>query len=327
MIITKTPYRISFFGGGSDYPEWYKKRKGSVISATIDKHIYITCRYLPPFFPHKYRVVWSKIEIEKNKNNIKHPAVKGLLKYLKINNSLEIHYDGDLPAKSGMGSSSVFVVGLLKALCGLENKSLSSMQLAKKSINFEQNFLKHVVGAQDQTASSIGGFNKIVFLKKNISVKRIGNKKNLRKLNDNILLVYTGLQRTAHVIASQYVNKLGSTKQKNIEKILEQVSEGEKILKSNNIDDFGRLLNEAWMEKKSLSNSVSNHKIDQIYDLAMDNGAYGGKLLGAGGGGFFIFYMKKNDQKRFLKKSKKLIHVPFKFTSEGSKIIYKDLER
>ena len=165
MIITKTPYRISFFGGGSDYPLWYKKHGGSVLSTTIDKHIYITCRYLPDFFKHKYRIVWSKIEMVKNVNQIQHPAVKKMLKYLKINKGLEIHYDGDLPARSGMGSSSCFVVGLMKALYKIKNTEISNIDLTKRSIYFEQNIMNEIVGSQDQVVATYGGFNKIILMK------------------------------------------------------------------------------------------------------------------------------------------------------------------
>ena len=165
MIITKTPYRISFFGGGSDYPEWYKKYGGMVLSTTIDKYIYISCRYLPKFFKHKYRIVWSKIENVTDINQIQHRAVKKLLEHLKVKQGLEIHYDGDLPARSGMGSSSCFAVGLSKALYKIKGQELSKQQLAKKTIEFEQKIMREVVGSQDQTIASYGGFNKIIFNK------------------------------------------------------------------------------------------------------------------------------------------------------------------
>ena len=252
MIITKTPYRISFFGGGSDYPQWYKKNGGSVLSTTIDKHIYITCRYLPDFFKHKYRIVWSKIEMVKNVNQIQHPAVKKMLKYLKINKGLEIHYDGDLPARSGMGSSSCFVVGLMKALYKIKNTEISNIDLTKRSIYFEQNIMNEIVGSQDQAVATYGGFNKIIFNKNgSINIKKIKFTKNLKLLNRNLVLIYTGINRTAHYIAQKYVGKLTSTKKNYINKIVSYVDQGEKILNSGNIDDFGRLLNEAWQEKKS----------------------------------------------------------------------------
>ena len=326
MIITKTPYRISFFGGGSDYPSWYRKNGGAVLSTTIDKHIYITCRLSPKYFKQKYRIVWRKIENVKNINNINHKAVKYLLKYLKIKQGLEIHYYGDLPARSGMGSSSSFTVGLMQALCKIKNLNLTKSKLAKNCIHFEQNLMKEVVGSQDQTSASFGGFNKIIFNKNNsINVKRISSNKNLKKLNDNLLLIYTGINRTAHKIANKYVNKLTNEKKDHINRILEYVNQGEKILNSGDIDNFGSLLHNAWMEKKALSNLISNSKINSIYDQAMNCGALGGKLLGAGGGGFLLMYMKKGEREKFLKKNKKLIYIPFNFTSTGSQIIFDKL--
>ncbi len=327
MIITKTPYRISFFGGGSDYPNWFNKFTGQVLSTTINKHIYITCRFLPKFFKHNYRIVWSKIENVKNLNEIQHESVKGLLKFYKINQGVEIHYDGDLPARSGMGSSSCFSVGLIKAINTLNGKKISNMELAKKAIFFEQEIMKETVGSQDQVSASIGGFNKIIFNKKNIKIKKIQNIKNIKKLERNLLLIYTGINRTADKIASAYASKLSSTKKNYITKICEHVSEGEKLLNSGKVNEFGQLLNDAWYLKKKLSKSITNSKIDQLYSLALRNGALGGKLLGAGGGGFLLLYMHPKFRKRFLKNNKKLINVPFNFTNEGAQVIFKDLKR
>ncbi len=322
MIISKTPYRISFFGGGSDYPNWYKKFDGSVLSTTIDKHIYITCRDLPNFFDHKYRITWSKLETVKKINQIQHKAVKHLLSHLKINKGLEIHYDGDLPARSGMGSSSCFVVGLSKILFKYLNINKSKEKLANFTINFEQKILKEVVGSQDQTATTYGGFNRINFNKKKITVKKIKNKKNLEKLNKNLVLIYSKIQRNASEVAKKYVNTLTKEKKENINKLIRHVDIGEKILNNGEIDDFGKLLDEAWIYKKEIDRNISNKKIDDIYHEAKKCGALGGKLLGAGGGGFLLFYMKSNQKKYFLKRNKNIVNVPFKFTNEGSKIIF-----
>jgi len=328
MIITKTPYRISFFGGGSDYPEWFNKYNGQVLSATINKHIYITCRFLPNFFKHKYRIVWSKIENVKKINQIQHEAVKNLLKYNKINRGVEIHYDGDLPARSGMGSSSCFTVGLMKAISELYKKNLSSVQLAKGAIHFEQKIMNEVVGSQDQIAASVGGFNKIIFKKNNkFLIKKISKKNNIKKLEKNLVLIYTGINRTAHKIASSYVTKLTNSKKKYIMNIYQHVLEGEKLLNSGKIDEFGKLLHHAWNEKKKLSKSISNNKIDELYNYAIKNGALGGKLLGAGGGGFLLMYMKNEHRKNFFKNNRKLINVSFNFTSEGSQVIFRNLKR
>ena len=326
MIITKTPYRISFFGGGSDYPSWYKKYGGSVLSTTIDKYIYISCRFLPKFFKHKYRIVWSKIENVKDVREIEHRAVKKLLQHLKINQGLEIHYDGDLPARSGMGSSSCFAAGLTKALYKIKNIELSKHELAKKTIHFEQKVMKEVVGSQDQTIASYGGFNKIIFHKNGtIKAKKIPPKKNIKKLNKNLILIYTGIHRTAHKIANTYVKKLTKSKKIHIEKIMRYVNEGEKILDSGNVDDFGRLLNISWLEKKSLSKLITNRKIDELYEEAIKYGVLGGKLLGAGGGGFLLMYMNKENAKKFFKRHKRIINVLFNFTDEGSQIIFNNL--
>ena len=326
MIITKTPYRISFFGGGSDYPEWYNKNGGMVLSTTIDKYIYISCRFLPKFFNHKYRIVWSKIENVKDVSQIKHNAVKKLLQHLKIKEGLEIHYDGDLPARSGMGSSSCFAVGLTKALYKIKNQDLTKKILAKKTIEFEQKIMKEVVGSQDQTIASYGGFNKIIFNKNNnIQVKKLSSNKNIKELNKNLVLIYTGISRTAHKIANTYVKKLTKSKKKHIEKIMSYVTDDMEILRSGDVDDFGRLLNISWKEKKKLSKFITNNKIDQLYNEAINYGALGGKLLGAGGGGFLLLYMRRKNAEKFLKKYNKIINIPFNFTNEGSQIILNNI--
>jgi D-glycero-alpha-D-manno-heptose-7-phosphate kinase len=326
MIISKTPYRISFFGGGTDYPAWYLKNGGSVISTTIDKYIYISCRNLPPFFNHKHRILWSLNEKVKKISEIKHKPTREMMKMFKVKDGLEIHYDGDLPARSGMGSSSVFVVGLMNALSNYFGKTLNEKELAKKSINFEQQNLKEIVGSQDQIAAAYGGFNKIIFnTNEDFKIKRFSHKsKSIKKLNKNLVLLYTGLERTAHEIAKSFVHKLKSSKKYHIKEIAKFVDEGEKLLKQENCDDFGRLLHESWIEKKSLSPLITNSSIDLIYNKALDRGALGGKLLGAGGGGFLLFYVPFHRQKNFIRYFKNLINIPFNFSSEKSQIIFKN---
>ena len=320
MIISKTPYRISFFGGGSDYPSWYLKNGGMVLSTTINKFVYISCRNLPPFFSHKYRIVWSKLETVKKINQINHRPIRKMLDYYNIKNGVEIHYDGDLPARSGMGSSSVFVVGLVNLLNNLLGKKLTRKKLAEKSIFFEQEILNENVGSQDQVAVSYGGFNKIIFKKNNFKVNKI-NQKNLKKLNENLLLVYTGIKRTAHYIAKTFIHKLNQEKKDEVKKIISFVDDAENILKSNEIDDFGELLNESWHCKKRLSNKITNSKIDELYRRSLNHGAIGGKLLGAGGGGFMLLYVKKNKKKQLMKKLKNIIEIPFKFSNHGCETI------
>ena len=328
MIISKTPYRISFFGGGSDYPSWYNKYSGSVLSTSIDKHIYITCRFLPKFFDHKYRIVWSKIENVQNIKDIKHPIVKNLLNHLKIKDGLEIHYDGDLPASSGMGSSSAFTVGLINGLYNLLNKKITNYEIAKKAINFEQQVMKETVGSQDQLATAVGGFNKIIFNKNNrFKIIPKKNDNNINRLGNNLLLIYTGKKRIAQNVAKKYSGKLTTINKEYIDTMVQHVAEGEKIIKGNNIDDFGKLLHSAWLTKKKLSTHISSPKIDDMYDYVIQQGALGGKLLGAGGGGFFLFYMRNELKESFLKKNKKLVNVPFKFSNRGTEILFKDLKR
>jgi len=323
MIITKTPYRISFFGGGSDYPEWFNKYYGEVISSTINKYLYISCRELPHFFKHKFRIVYSKIENVKTINEIKHNGVKQLLNYLKVKNGLEIHYDGDLPSRSGMGSSSCFIVGLLNALTTNHNMRLDRKKLANMSIEIERNIMRENVGLQDQIAASYGGFNRIRFEKNNYIVNKIICKKSFRDdLNKNLFLLYTGKSRTAEKITRSYTNKLSQNKKKNVKKILDFVDQAKKIIKQNNPDDFGYLLNETWHQKRELSKLVSNNKIDYLYEKGISNGALGGKLLGAGGGGFLLFYVNSNKKKKFLKFFNNNVIVPIQLSNVGSEIIF-----
>ena len=325
MIISKTPHRISFFGGGSDYPTWYKKNGGKVLSTTIDKFVYLSFRELPPYFDHKYRIVWSKVENEKNIKKIKHNVVRKILPYMNISKGIELHYQADLPARSGMGSSSSFVVGLLNIISKYQNLNYSKEKLAKKSIYFEKEILKEYIGIQDQISASVGGFNKIN-IKKNgsFNIKKIKIKKDIGKFNQNLVLVFTGINRTASEIAGKYVSKLNTVKEREMTEIMSQVEEGEELLSNGNYNEFGKLLNESWKYKKSLSNIISNKKIDELYDHFIYNGALGGKLLGAGGGGFMIFYLPYSKQKKFFEKNRNIKNVPFNFTNQGSKIIFTD---
>jgi D-glycero-alpha-D-manno-heptose-7-phosphate kinase len=330
MIISKTPYRISFFGGGSDYPSWYRKHGGQVLSATIDKYLYISCRLLPPFFNHRFRIVYSKIEQTKKIEQIKHRVIKEALKFFEKKNflkkiGLEIHYDGDLPSKSGMGSSSSFVVGFLNVLNSFFLKDINKRTLAQESIFLEQNVLKETVGSQDQVAASYGGFNLITFEKKNIFKVQpvITNQNILNNFSNNLVLVFTGINRLANDITINYVKNLVNKNKKDIFEVISHTKIALKLIKGNNYLDFGRLLNDTWRIKKSVSKFISNQKIDYIYDFALQNGAVGGKLLGAGGGGFFLFYVPRDKMKYFLKKLSHFITIPFKFESDGSKIIFK----
>jgi D-glycero-alpha-D-manno-heptose-7-phosphate kinase len=328
MIISRTPFRISFFGGGTDYPAWYRQHGGAVLAATIDKYCYILVRYLPPFFEHRFRVVYSKIELCQTVDEITHPAVREVLRHLKINRGVEIHHDGDLPARSGMGSSSSFTVGLLHALHALEGRMLSKHQLAMESIHVEQALLKETVGSQDQVSAAYGGFNHIVFMPNGeVSVRPVTvTQDRLRELNAHLMLFYTGIQRTASKVADSYVNHFGDNKHQ-LRIMTNLVDEGLSILIGNqDLNAFGDLLHEAWQTKRSLSEQVSNPQVNEIYDAARSAGAGGGKLTGAGGGGFLLLFAPPDRQNAVKEKLKGLIHVPFKFEFSGSQIIFFDHE-
>lgn len=324
MIITRTPFRISFFGGGTDYPVWYRENPGAVLSTTIDKYCYLTVRYLPPFFPHKHRIVWSKIELVKDINEILHPAVRAILNYLKIDKGVEIHHQGDLPARSGMGSSSAFTVGLLHALYALKGKIISKERLAKEAIHIERDILKENVGSQDQVAAAFGGFNKICF-SGNDEIKLYPitiSRERIKELENHLMLFFTGLSRTASKIAKSQIKKTPERK-KELTLMYQMVDEAIKILsEKRDIKEFGKLLHETWLLKKSLTDKISNSKIDKIYGKARKAGAIGGKLLGAGGGGFMLLFVPPERQTIVRKKLKDLLEVKFKFEKEGSQIIY-----
>ncbi len=329
MIISRTPFRISFFGGGTDYPAWYRDHGGTVLGATIDKYCYLTCRYLPPFFKHRIRVVYSQIENCQTVDEISHPAVREVLRFVRIDRGVEIHHDGDLPARSGMGSSSSFTVGLLHALHALNGYMPSKRQLAMEGIRIEQEMLKETVGSQDQVLAAFGGFNHIVFSQNGeITVTPVTvSADRLQELKSHLMLFYTGIERTASEIAASYIAGVnGKSSQLRIMKDL--VDESISILnKGRDIGAFGALLNEGWEAKRSLSARVSNSTIDELYSQARSNGALGGKLLGAGGGGFMLLFVPPNKQERVREALKKLIHVPFHFEFAGSQIIFFDPER
>jgi len=328
MIISRTPYRISFFGGGSDYPQWYRSNGGQVLATSINKYCYITCRYLPPFFEHRIQVVYSKIESHQTVDQIEHPAVREILKHLEIERGVEIHHDGDLPARSGMGSSSSFTVGLLHALYALKGYMPSKSQLAKEGIHIEQERLRETVGSQDQILAAHGGFNHITFSSdEDISVRPITlPTERVSELNNHLMLFYTGLKRTASDIAGSYVPGI-EDRDSQLRVIMETVDEGISILNSDqDISRFGELLHQAWNAKSSMSSKVSNPHVDEIYNRARSAGAVGGKLLGAGGGGFMLLFVHPSQQANVREELSRLIHVPFKFESAGSQIIFFDAE-
>ena len=330
MIISRTPYRVSFFGGGTDYPSWYLKNGGEVLSATIDKYCYLSCRYLPPFFEHKIRIVWSKNELCQYVSEIIHPSVRSTLEYLALKTEgLEIFHQGDLPARSGVGTSSSFTVGLLHAIYGLQGKIIDKQQLAEKSIHIEQNLIKETVGSQDQVSVSYGGFNHISFLKNGsfIVSPMIIDQNREKELNQHLMLFFTGVARTAEEVANSYVGDIDENG-KQLQSMQKMVGEAIAILTGGgSLEDFGELLHKAWLHKRSLSKLVSNQYLDELYSVARKAGAIGGKLCGAGGGGFMLLLVPPEKQSDLKKKFEKLIHVPFNFENEGSRIIFMDQQQ
>lgn len=329
MIISRTPFRISFFGGGTDYPAWYLKHGGSVLATTIDKYCYLNCRYLPPFFEHRFRVVYSKMENTLTIDDINHPSVRECLRYLAIDRGMEIHHDADLPARSGMGSSSAFTVGLLHALYALKGHMPSRRQLASEAIHIEQNILKETVGSQDQILAAYGGLNHVTFLPNGeFAVKNITlPPERLHSLNEHLMLFYTGIKRTASNIADTFLHDLDS-RRRQLRIMKDLVEESMTILNSGqDINAFGELLHEAWLTKRSLSTAVSNSDVDTMYEQARNAGAIGGKLTGAGGGGFLLLFVPPEKQTEVRQSLKHFIHVPFNFEYSGSQIIFYDPER
>jgi D-glycero-alpha-D-manno-heptose-7-phosphate kinase len=324
MIISRTPFRISFFGGGTDYPAWYRKYGGMVLGTAIDKYCYISVRYLPPFFNYKYRIVYSQMEYVNSVSEIQHPAVKGVLDTLGVFEGLEIHHDGDLPARSGLGSSSSFTVGFINAVKALQGGIISKKDLANLAIHVEQNVLKETVGCQDQILSACGGINLIEFRTDDTYdlTPLILKKEKVDEFQRHMMLYFTGITRVASEIAKAQIQNL-ENRIKEIDRIHEMTKEAVKILTQNGSPgpEFGKLLHEYWKYKRSLSDKISNPTIDRIYEAAMEAGADGGKLLGAGGGGFMLFFVKPELQERMREKLKDLTLVQFRLDYSGSKIV------
>jgi D-glycero-alpha-D-manno-heptose-7-phosphate kinase len=315
---------MSFFGGGTDYPVYYREHGGSVLSTTFDKYCYLTCRYLPPFFDHKHRVVYSLIENVKDIDDVRHPSVRATVKYMDIKEGLEIHHDGDLPARTGLGSSSSFTVGLLHSLYALKGEMPSKMKLATEAIHIEQNIIKENVGSQDQVSAAFGGLNLIRFETDN-SIKVspvIITPERLQELQDSLMLYFTGFARNASDIAGEQIKETHKKKTE-LGTMHEMVDEAMRILNHQETDvaEFGKLLHESWKLKRGLTKSITTDFVDDMYETARRAGALGGKLLGAGGGGFVILFARKEDQPKVAEKLKHLLRVPFKFENSGSQII------
>jgi len=325
MIITKTPFRISFFGGGTDYPAWSQDHGGVVLSTSIDKYCYISCRHLPPFFEHRHRIVYSIVENVQRIEDIKHPAVRGILGWAGAEiGGLEIHHDGDLPARSGLGSSSSFTVGLIHALTALQGRYISKDELAQQAIYVEQKVINENVGSQDQIAAAFGGLNRIDFTTGGtFQVSPIVLKEDrLHEFQSHLMLCFTGFSRIASDIAKDQIDNL--KKQENaLHRMKDMVDEAIQILQNikTPIQEIGQLLHESWLCKRGLSKKVSTQEIDTLYERARRAGAIGGKLLGAGGGGFLLLFVHPDLQDKVRDELKDLVHVPVKFETSGSRVV------
>lgn len=323
MIISRTPFRISFFGGGTDYPAWYRTHGGAVLAASIDKYCYLTCRYLPPFFEHRIRLVYRQIETCKTIDEIAHPVVRATLKHLDFERGLELHHDGDLPARSGMGSSSAFAVGLVHALHALRGRMRTKMQLAQESIYIEQDLLRETVGSQDQVMAAFGGLRYVQFYPDGrITADPLPlPPERILELQNHLMLFYTGIPRTAADVAKTYVANLEAHRRQ-LKAMRRMVEESVDILVgSADIRPIGQLLDEAWRAKRSLSPQVSPPRVDDLYKRGRGAGALGGKLTGAGGGGFLLFFVPPAKQDAVRRALAPLIEVPFAFETAGSQII------
>ena len=323
MIITKTPLRMSFFGGGTDIKEFYEKYGGAVVSTTFDKYCYVTVRHLPRFFNYRNQITYSKIERVNSVKEIEHPLVRNAMKFLDMH-ELIVNYDADLPARTGLGTSSTFAVGLLNAFHSLKGKKKNKKELADEAIYLERVMCKEAGGLQDQIAAAYGGFNRIDFDKNGYTVRPINvSEKRKQQLNDHLMLFFTGFSRLSSDIQKDTKKNI----KENIKVLIEMknmVDEAESILinEKRNLNEFGKLLDKSWKLKKQTGNKISTCDIDKYYEKAIKAGALGGKLLGAGGGGFLLFYVPKAKQKQVKEALNKLLYVPFRFEDKGSEIIY-----
>ena len=324
MITTRTPLRISFFGGGTDYPVWYREHGGSVLATTIDKSCYVTCRWLPPFFEYHSRITYSKFENVSTNREIQHPAVRGCLQFMGIKEGVEIHHIADLPARTGLGTSSAFSVGLLLGLYALKNQMRDRCSLASDAIHVEQEVIGEAVGSQDQVSAAYGGFNRIDFGSDGaIDVKPVlASASRLAELQSQLVLYFTGFSRTASEIAQEQI-KLTPLRARELCLMRQMVDEAQEIVMNPHrcLEEFGTLLNDSWKLKRSLTEKISNPHLDEIYDAGCSAGALGGKLLGAGGGGFMLFFVPPEHKAAVRARLAKLLCIPFGFSNKGSQVV------
>lgn len=323
MIITKTPFRMSFFGGGTDMPEYFNDGRGSVISTSFDKYVYVTVRHLPRFFEYSTELIYSKTERVKETDELVHPMVRNAMKMLDMQ-ELHIAYDADLPARSGLGTSSTFAVGLLNAFYSLKGKYRSKKDLANDAIYLERELCQEAGGWQDQIAASFGGLNRIDFKDNSYYVNPIIiSPERKEKLDNNLLLFFTGFTRFSADIQKSTKLTLAE-KKKQLDEMLALVDDAQDVLenKERDLDDFGRLLDKTWRLKRQTGSQVSTGSIDELYEKGIAAGALGGKLLGAGGGGFLLFYVTPDKQEAVKKALDCLMEVPFHFENSGTRVVY-----
>jgi D-glycero-alpha-D-manno-heptose-7-phosphate kinase len=329
VIISKTPFRVSFFGGGTDYPVWFRENGGAVLSSSIDKYAYLTCRILPPFFEYHYRISYTLIELTKDVKDIKHPAVRACLEYLKVKPGVEIHYDGDIPARTGMGSSSAFTVGLLRCLHALKGETMGNLELGMEAVHVEQNVIPENVGCQDQLATAVGGLNFIEFGPGDrVTVNPVTlSKERSEFFKSHLMLFFTGFSRIASEIAGRLV-RTAADRRKELTALGRMAPEAVKMLSDvsggprKDLTGFGEMLHESWLIKRGLTDGITNPELDAIYEKARRAGAVGGKLLGAGGGGVFLFFVKPEKHADVRKALGGLVEIPFDLENFGSQIVY-----
>jgi D-glycero-alpha-D-manno-heptose-7-phosphate kinase len=329
VIISRTPFRISFFGGGTDYPGWYETHGGAVLSAAINRYCYLTCRRLPPFFPHRFRIAYSVMESTKTVEEIQHPSVRACLQFMDIQEGLEIHHDSDLPKQSGLGTSSSFAVGLLHTLHRFKGQSVDARQLAREAIHVERVLCGENVGSQDQVATALGGLNHITFgpgEQWQAEPVRLAAERQL-ELQRHLMLFFTGFSRFASEIVVEQLQNM-SRKTAELNQLRAFVDDGQRILTgAGSLDGFGALLHEGWMLKRSLSSRISKPEIDTLYEAARRAGALGGKICGAGGGGFLLLFARPEQQQAIKSALAPCLHVPFAFDHQGTQIIFSETEQ
>lgn len=327
MVITRTPFRMSFFGGGTDLEAYFRENGGAVLSTTFDKYCYVTVRHLPRFFEYSTELSYAKTERITDIDDIQHPLIKNAMKMLDMR-EIRLTYEADLPARSGLGTSSSFAVGMLNAFYTLKEKYVDKKRLASDAIFLERVLCGEDGGWQDQIAASYGGFNKISFESTGFSVSPvIVRPQRKQELNDNLLMFFTGFSRFSSEIQRQN-NVADKSKHDQLGMMKELVDEAERIIvdDARDLNDFGKLLDETWKLKKQTGSKISTSAIDELYQKGIDAGATGGKLLGAGGGGFLIFYVKPENRDSVMKAMNSLLYIPFRFENEGTKIIHYSYE-